>query len=171
MMLISFFIRRSKRSAVALCNLKRFNFELPSIYQNFDKIPDVNGSELGMYGGSVSLADYCPYKQVSRSNFEICDYFWHQFLMNSKSKRAFEFMSFIYEPPQEFTWKFNDVIIRGSQCQFPENSEFFGQNGQSFHWKALRLVCQTQIHSSNSLRSSSGQEFCSRILWRRIKVL
>lgn len=56
-----------KRSAVALCNLKRFNYELPSIYQNFDKIPDVNGSELGMYGGSVSLADYCPYKQVGRS--------------------------------------------------------------------------------------------------------
>ena len=60
-----FFSVAPKRSAVALCNLKRFNYELPSIYQNFDKIPDVNGSELGMYGGSVSLADYCPYKQVS----------------------------------------------------------------------------------------------------------
>ena len=47
-----------------MCNLKKYDSELPSNYQNFDKISDVNSSDLGMYGGSVSLADYCPYKQV-----------------------------------------------------------------------------------------------------------
>lgn len=40
---------------------------------------------MGHYGGSVALADYCPYIQ-------------------------------------EFTWKSKDVIIRGSHCQFGENS-------------------------------------------------
>ena len=54
-------------------------------YQNFDQVPQVPASKTGYYGGSVILADYCPYIQ-------------------------------------EFTWKSNNVIVRGSHCAFPENN-------------------------------------------------
>lgn len=69
----------------------------------------MNGSEVGFYGGSVQLADYCPYKQ-------------------------------------EFTWKFNDIVIRGSQCSFVENSpnsdknfalEHYGENSKCFYNKEM----------------------------------
>ncbi|XP_067617516.1 leishmanolysin-like peptidase isoform X2 [Eurosta solidaginis] len=51
------------RNSVALCNLIRHDYELPKIYQNFDSINHVNSGEEGYYGGSVSLADHCPYIQ------------------------------------------------------------------------------------------------------------
>ena len=74
------------RDAVALCNLMEYPKELAAEFQNFDYIPGVKGNkEPARYGGSVNLADYCPYIQ-------------------------------------EFTWKSNDVIVRGSQCQFIENN-------------------------------------------------
>ena len=97
------------RDAVALCNLRRYDDYLPVMYQNFDSIKGVgsNISSLAKYGGSVSLADYCPYIQ-------------------------------------EFTWKSKDVVVRGSQCQFVENSppldknfalEFYGPNSRCFNHK------------------------------------
>jgi len=52
----------TNRDAVALCNLKKHDEDLPQIYQNFDYIPGVKG-DLSRYGGSVNLADYCPYIQ------------------------------------------------------------------------------------------------------------
>ncbi|XP_045109228.1 leishmanolysin-like peptidase isoform X1 [Portunus trituberculatus] len=73
------------RSSVALCNLVEHRNQLPGHYQNFGAIPHVTSSRVGFYGGSVALADYCPYIQ-------------------------------------EFTWKNNDVVIRGSHCQYPENN-------------------------------------------------
>ena len=74
------------REAVALCNLMEYPKDLPPEFQNFDAIPGVKSSkEAARSGGSVNLADYCPYIQ-------------------------------------EFTWKANDVVVRGSQCQFPENN-------------------------------------------------
>ncbi|XP_063608213.1 leishmanolysin-like peptidase [Penaeus indicus] len=73
------------RSSVALCNLIEHKNQLPPHYQNFGAIPHVPLHKVGHYGGSVALADYCPYIQ-------------------------------------EFTWKSKDVIIRGSHCQFGENS-------------------------------------------------
>ncbi|KAK9872590.1 hypothetical protein WA026_018722 [Henosepilachna vigintioctopunctata] len=51
------------RSSVALCNLIRYPNILPKSYQNFDQIKYVESGEEGYYGGSVSLADYCPYIQ------------------------------------------------------------------------------------------------------------
>ena len=42
------------------------------------------GVQVGHYGGSVALADYCPYIQ-------------------------------------EFTWRSNNVVVRGSHCAFSEN--------------------------------------------------
>lgn len=74
------------REAVALCNLMEYPKDLPPEFQNFDYIPGVkNSKEAARHGGSVNLADYCPYIQ-------------------------------------EFTWKSNDVVVRGSQCQFRENN-------------------------------------------------
>ncbi|XP_043668427.1 leishmanolysin-like peptidase isoform X3 [Vespula pensylvanica] len=51
------------RSSVALCNLVKHSQLLPKKYQNFDSIPHVPSGEEQYYGGSVSLADYCPYIQ------------------------------------------------------------------------------------------------------------
>ena len=60
--------------------------DLPEQFQNFDSIPGVKDNKTASrYGGSVNLADFCPYIQ-------------------------------------EFTWKSNDVVVRGSQCQFIENN-------------------------------------------------
>ncbi|XP_064083354.1 leishmanolysin-like peptidase [Macrobrachium nipponense] len=73
------------RSSVALCNLIEHPNQLPPHYQNFGAIPHVSAQRVGHYGGSVALADYCPYIQ-------------------------------------EFTWKSQDIIIRGSHCQFGENN-------------------------------------------------
>ena len=74
------------REAVALCNLMEYPKDLPHDFQNFDSIPGVKkDKDASRYGGSVNLADYCPYIQ-------------------------------------EFTWKANDVVVRGSQCQFRENN-------------------------------------------------
>ncbi|KFM57462.1 Leishmanolysin-like peptidase, partial [Stegodyphus mimosarum] len=93
------------RDSVALCNLVEYPKELHPIFQNFDYIPGVPSSEIGKYGGSVSLADYCPYIQ-------------------------------------EFTWKSNNIVVRGSQCQFPENMpqpeknfalEYYGPGSKCFN--------------------------------------
>ncbi|XP_026805367.1 leishmanolysin-like peptidase [Rhopalosiphum maidis] len=51
------------RSSVALCNLVEHVQPLPNFYQNFDNIPHVTPGREAYYGGSVSLADYCPYIQ------------------------------------------------------------------------------------------------------------
>lgn len=51
------------RNSVALCNLVRHEKPLPAEYQNFDNIQYVPAGEEGYYGGSVSLADHCPYIQ------------------------------------------------------------------------------------------------------------
>ena len=94
------------RDAVALCNLMEYNSDLPKDYQNFDYIPSVkNWSDTSKYGGSVNLADFCPYIQ-------------------------------------EFTWKLNDVVVRGSKCQYPENNpipeknfalEYYGPDSKCFN--------------------------------------
>ena len=72
------------RSSVALCNLVHHGHVLPPPFQNFDTIPHVSSAEAGYYGGSVALADYCPYIQ-------------------------------------EFTWRSNNVVVRGSHCAYIEN--------------------------------------------------
>ncbi|XP_034244077.1 leishmanolysin-like peptidase [Thrips palmi] len=51
------------RSSVALCNLLEHSEQLPRMFQNFDEIYNVEKGREGFYGGSVSLADYCPYIQ------------------------------------------------------------------------------------------------------------
>lgn len=51
------------RDSVALCNLVDHGEELDQMFQNFDYIPGVPSPELGRFGGSVILADFCPYIQ------------------------------------------------------------------------------------------------------------
>merc|ERR1712062_84472 len=72
------------RSSVALCNLVQHDNILPPHFQNFKSIPHVYEKDVGYYGGSVALADYCPYIQ-------------------------------------EFTWRSNNVVVRGSHCAYIEN--------------------------------------------------
>ncbi|KAL0808932.1 hypothetical protein ABMA28_012593 [Loxostege sticticalis] len=52
-----------RRTAVVLCNLVRHDTILPRAYQHFDILPNIAPGEEAHYGGSVSLADYCPYLQ------------------------------------------------------------------------------------------------------------
>lgn len=77
-------------SSVALCNLVRYPGPLPPEYQNFQGLPTTLAENVSYYGGSVTLADYCPYVQ-------------------------------------EFTWRANTVVIRGSHCLYEENNP--GQSG------------------------------------------
>ncbi|XP_077993930.1 leishmanolysin-like peptidase [Glandiceps talaboti] len=51
------------RSSVALCNIHKYSSELPQQYQYFDHLDGASLSELGKYGGSVEMADFCPYHQ------------------------------------------------------------------------------------------------------------
>lgn len=50
------------RNSVALCNLVKHEYPLPKEFQNFDNLNHVS-DDLEYYGGSVSLADHCPYIQ------------------------------------------------------------------------------------------------------------
>lgn len=51
------------REAIAFCNLQEFTGPLPSHYQYFSSLPGIQPSHVNRYGGSVTLADYCPYLQ------------------------------------------------------------------------------------------------------------
>jgi len=75
----------SDRNSVALCNLVQLAYPLPAIYQNFNGIPHIDQDDLPFYGGSVALADFCPYIQ-------------------------------------EFTWRSDNIAIRGSNCLYEENN-------------------------------------------------
>lgn len=51
------------RDSVALCNLRQYEHELEKKFQNFDHIKNAVNESVSYYGGSVVLADYCPYIQ------------------------------------------------------------------------------------------------------------
>lgn len=93
------------RDSVALCNLREYEQKVEQLFQNFDYIPNIKNESLPLYGGSVALADYCPYIQ-------------------------------------EFTWKLNEEVVRGSKCSFTENNpqqeknfalEQYGLNSKCFN--------------------------------------
>uniref|UniRef100_A0A8B9GLN7 Leishmanolysin-like peptidase n=1 Tax=Amazona collaria TaxID=241587 RepID=A0A8B9GLN7_9PSIT len=54
---------RQDQRAVAVCNLQKFPKQLPQEYQYFDSLDGVPAEELPYYGGSVEIADYCPFSQ------------------------------------------------------------------------------------------------------------
>lgn len=51
------------RTSKAVCNMKQYNTPLPARYQNFDFLDGIANESLAHYGGSVDLADYCPFIQ------------------------------------------------------------------------------------------------------------
>ncbi|KAK6740694.1 hypothetical protein RB195_008881 [Necator americanus] len=53
----------SQRDSLALCNLVPYRKELPIQFRNFAKIDGVSKDGTKHYGGSVELADFCPYSQ------------------------------------------------------------------------------------------------------------
>uniref|UniRef100_A0A5S6QKL8 Leishmanolysin-like peptidase n=1 Tax=Trichuris muris TaxID=70415 RepID=A0A5S6QKL8_TRIMR len=53
----------SNRDSLALCHLVEYVNELPEDYQYFDHLNNVDPSEVGKYGGSVEIADFCPFLQ------------------------------------------------------------------------------------------------------------
>uniref|UniRef100_A0A8C9F708 Leishmanolysin-like peptidase n=1 Tax=Pavo cristatus TaxID=9049 RepID=A0A8C9F708_PAVCR len=54
---------RQDQRAVAVCNLQKFPKQLPQEYQYFDNLSGVPAEDLPYYGGSVEIADYCPFSQ------------------------------------------------------------------------------------------------------------
>ncbi|XP_064471791.1 leishmanolysin-like peptidase isoform X2 [Ornithodoros turicata] len=56
------------RDSVALCNLMKHEEQIDDMFLNFDYIPGVPSANLSWYGGSVVLADYCPYIQSFSSD-------------------------------------------------------------------------------------------------------
>ncbi|XP_023693573.1 leishmanolysin-like peptidase [Paramormyrops kingsleyae] len=54
---------RQDQRAVAVCNLQKYEHQLPPEYQYFDLIPGVPSEDLPRYGGAVEIADYCPFRQ------------------------------------------------------------------------------------------------------------
>ncbi|XP_039108970.1 leishmanolysin-like peptidase isoform X3 [Hyaena hyaena] len=54
---------RQDQRAVAVCNLQKFSKPLPQEYQYFDKLSGIPTEDLPYYGGSVEIADYCPFSQ------------------------------------------------------------------------------------------------------------
>lgn len=51
------------RTSKAVCNMKQYKKPLDLAYQNFDHLDSVTQEDLPLYGGSVDLADYCPFIQ------------------------------------------------------------------------------------------------------------
>ncbi|XP_058518018.1 leishmanolysin-like peptidase isoform X4 [Ochotona princeps] len=54
---------RQDQRAVAVCNLQKFPKPLPPEYQYFDELSGIPAEDLPYYGGSVEIADYCPFSQ------------------------------------------------------------------------------------------------------------
>ncbi|KAK1343984.1 hypothetical protein QTO34_014542, partial [Cnephaeus nilssonii] len=54
---------RQDQRAVAVCNLQKFPKPLPQEYQYFDELSGIPAEDLPHYGGSVEIADYCPFSQ------------------------------------------------------------------------------------------------------------
>ncbi|XP_062969374.1 leishmanolysin-like peptidase isoform X2 [Cynocephalus volans] len=54
---------RQDQRAVAVCNLQKFPKPLPQEYQYFDELSGIPTEDLPYYGGSVEIADYCPFSQ------------------------------------------------------------------------------------------------------------
>ncbi|KAI1724691.1 leishmanolysin domain-containing protein [Ditylenchus destructor] len=52
-----------QRDSLALCNLVPYKKALPIEYRNFDSLSGVRKEGVRYYGGSVELADFCPYNQ------------------------------------------------------------------------------------------------------------
>ncbi|XP_059822338.1 leishmanolysin-like peptidase isoform X2 [Hypanus sabinus] len=54
---------RQDQRAVAVCNLEKYPVPVPAEYQYFDHLDGIPEKELQYYGGSVEIADYCPFAQ------------------------------------------------------------------------------------------------------------
>ncbi|VDK67351.1 unnamed protein product, partial [Onchocerca ochengi] len=53
----------AERDSLALCNLIPYRKPLPVEYRNFAFLDEIQDENAIYYGGSVELADYCPYNQ------------------------------------------------------------------------------------------------------------
>ncbi|XP_029646723.1 leishmanolysin-like peptidase [Octopus sinensis] len=53
----------NNRHSVAVCNLVQHKSPLPEKYQHFSELEGVSSDDVKRFGGSVDLADHCPYLQ------------------------------------------------------------------------------------------------------------
>ncbi|KAH9524376.1 hypothetical protein Btru_054341 [Bulinus truncatus] len=51
------------KKSVVICNLVEYSRPLPAKYQYFHALPGITGESVSKFGGSVALADYCPFLQ------------------------------------------------------------------------------------------------------------
>lgn len=52
------------RNALSFCNLVPYDHELVPYYQYFDRLAGIADQAVPRYGGSVELADFCPFYQA-----------------------------------------------------------------------------------------------------------
>jgi len=52
------------RNSLSFCNLVPYSLELVPFYQYFDRLDGIPLSRVPFYGGSVELADFCPFYQT-----------------------------------------------------------------------------------------------------------
>ena len=96
-------------SSVGSCNLVQYTQDLPLIYQNFDHVAGIDQQDVGKAGGSVTLADFCPYVQ---------EFTWKSESKNSRGTRCDEEAN---QPDNDNNYAMEDYG-EGSMC--------FEQNGQ-----------------------------------------
>jgi len=53
------------REAVSVCNLAQFTSAIPAEYQYFNSGPNFGSENATRVGGSVTVADFCPFQEVS----------------------------------------------------------------------------------------------------------
>ncbi|KAJ8706598.1 hypothetical protein PYW07_012676 [Mythimna separata] len=138
-----------RRNAVVLCNLVRHDTILPRAYQHFDTLPGLAAGEEAYYGGSVSLADYCPYLQEftwrhksvlvrgSRCSYEENTPRWSgEEAYYGGSVSLADYCPYL----QEFTWRHKSVLVRGSRCSYEENTPSTCSGEEAYYGGSVSLA-------------------------------
>uniref|UniRef100_A0A915HSS1 Leishmanolysin-like peptidase n=1 Tax=Romanomermis culicivorax TaxID=13658 RepID=A0A915HSS1_ROMCU len=154
-------------NSVSQCTLVEYEEDLPIEYQIYDSLPDVDPELIGRYGGSVSLADYCPYQQefewkASRNN-RIRDS--RCFLTENTPDRNINFAMEEYGPRSKCFLHGNTSWIMKKCSHFTQNvistsgcHEFLCQDG--LLW--ITLLNQTYKYPC----FKDGQKISIRKIWR-----
>jgi leishmanolysin-like peptidase len=138
------------RTSVALCNLVAHETKLPQLYQNFDYIKYVEPGTEEYYGGSVALADYCPYIQefTWRSKNVIVRGSHCQYAENNPSKsKSLQTLSVVCKGFTQNDVRFVEFSEPDKNFaleKYGENSRCFEHTNQMWEERSCRQMRQWQ---------------------------